>query len=45
MGESLNDLMLRGPKDEWGNLLAETIIHLGHLYLDKSGAAESDTTH
>jgi hypothetical protein len=45
MGDSLIDLMLRGPKDEWGNLLAATIIHMGHVYLEKSGTTENDTAH
>jgi hypothetical protein len=47
MGESLVELILLGPEEEWGNLLAEAIGHIGHAFLEKSGAIEggSDTTH
>jgi hypothetical protein len=47
MGESLVELILLGPEEEWGNLLAEAMGHVAHAFLEKSGAIEggSDTTH
>ena len=45
MGESLVDLIQLGPEDQWGNLLAQAIGHIGQVFLEKSGAAEGDTTH
>ncbi len=45
MGESLVDLILLGPEDQWGNLLAEAMSHIGQVYLEKSGAVEGETTH
>jgi hypothetical protein len=45
MGESLVELILLGPEEEWGNLLAEAMRQIGHLFLEKSGAAQSDTAH
>jgi hypothetical protein len=45
MSESLVELILLGPEDQWGNLLAEAMRQLGDAFLEKSGAVESDTTH
>ena len=45
VGESLNDLILLGPNEEWANLLADAMSHIGAVFLEKSGAVESDTTH
>jgi hypothetical protein len=45
VGESLVELILLGPEEEWGNLLAEAIRNIGDVFLEKSGAIESDTTH
>jgi len=47
MAESLVELILMGPEEEQGNLLAATIAHLGHSFLVKSGVIEggSDMTH
>jgi hypothetical protein len=45
MGESLVELILLGPEDQWGNPLAEAIRDIGEVFLEKSGAVESDTTH
>ena len=45
MGESLVELILLGPEDQWGNLLAEAIHDIGYAFLQKTGAVESDTTH
>jgi hypothetical protein len=41
----LVELILLGPEDQWGNLLAEAIRDIGEVFLEKSGAVESDTTH
>ena len=41
----LVELILLGPEDQWGNLLAEAIRHVGQVFLEKSGAVESETTH
>jgi hypothetical protein len=47
MAESLVDLVLLAPEEEQAKLLAVTISHLGHVFLEKSGAIEagSDTAH
>jgi hypothetical protein len=45
MSESLVELIPLGPEDQWGNLLAEAIRDIGEVFLEKSGAVESDTTH
>ena len=47
MAESLVDLILLAPEEEQAKLLAVTIGHLGHTFLEKSGAVEggSDTAH
>jgi hypothetical protein len=45
MGESLVELIQLGPEDQWGNLLAEAISHIGQVFLEKSGVVQSDTAH
>jgi hypothetical protein len=47
MAESVVELILLGPEEEHGKLLAATIAHLAHAFLGKSGAIEDgqDTTH
>ena len=47
MAESLVDLILLAPEEEQAKLLAVTIGHVGHAFLEKSGAVEgsSDTAH
>ena len=47
MADSLVDLVLLAPQEEQAKLLAVTIAHLGHVFLEKSGAIEgdSDTAH
>ena len=45
VGESLVDLILLGPEDQWGNLLAEAISNIGQAYLEKTGAVEGETAH
>ena len=47
MAESLVDLILLAPEEEQAKLMAVTIGHLGHTFLEKSGAVEggSDMAH
>jgi hypothetical protein len=45
VGESLVDLILLGPEEQWGNLLAEALRQIGDAYLEKSGALERETEH
>ena len=45
VGESLVDLILLGPEDQWGNLLAEAISHIGQVFLEKGGAVDGETAH
>jgi hypothetical protein len=45
MGESLVDLILLGPEDQWSNLLASAIRDIGDTFLEKSGAVQSETAH
>jgi hypothetical protein len=40
MAESVVDLILLAPEEERANLLATTVAHLGHAFLEKSGAIE-----
>ena len=43
--EAFVDLILLGPEDQWGNMLAKAMRHIGDAYLEKSGAVESGTAH
>jgi hypothetical protein len=45
MSESLVELILLGPEEQWGNLLAEAVRDIGEVFLEKSGAVQSNTTH
>jgi hypothetical protein len=45
IAESLVDLILIAPEEEQAKLLAATISHLGHTFLEKSGAVEGHTAH
>jgi hypothetical protein len=47
MAESLVELILFAPEDQHAKLLAATIAHLGHVFLEKCGEVEgsADTTH
>jgi hypothetical protein len=47
MAESLVDVILLAPEEEQARLLAVSIAHLGHVFLEKSGAIEGelDTAH
>ena len=44
MAESLVDLVLLAPEEEQARLLAVSIAHLGHTFLEKSGAIEGDSS-
>jgi hypothetical protein len=43
MAESLVDLILLAPEEEQARLLAVSIAHLGHAFLEKSGAIERES--
>jgi hypothetical protein len=43
MAESLVDLILLVPEEERANLLAATVAHLGHAFLEKSEVIEGDS--
>jgi hypothetical protein len=45
VGESLVELILLGPEEQWGNLLAEAIRQIGDAFLEKSGAIQGETAH
>ena len=47
MAESVVDLILLAREEERANLLATTVAHLGHAFLEKSGAIKggSDMAH
>ena len=45
LGESLVDLIMLGPEEQWGNLLAEAIRQIGDTFLENSGAVEGETAH
>jgi len=45
LGESLVDLIMLGPEEQWGNLLAEAIRQIGDAFLENSGAVEGETAH
>jgi hypothetical protein len=42
MAESLADLILLAPEDEQSKLMADAIASFGHVFLEKSGAVETD---
>jgi hypothetical protein len=44
VAESLVDLILLVPEEERAKLLAATIGHLAHVFLEKSGMIEGDTS-
>jgi hypothetical protein len=44
MAESLVELILFAPEQEQGKLLAAALSHLGHAFLEKSGAIEGGTS-
>jgi hypothetical protein len=42
MVESLADLILLAPEAEQSKLMADALANLGHAFLEKSGAVESE---
>ncbi|HEY2531032.1 MAG TPA: hypothetical protein VGJ20_24385 [Xanthobacteraceae bacterium] len=45
MAESLAELIMLGPKDQWAPLMAEAIRHLGNTLLEDFEGIATDTTH
>jgi hypothetical protein len=45
MSESLAELIMLGPKDQWAGLMAEAIRHLGHTVIEEMEGIESETAH
>jgi hypothetical protein len=45
MAESLAELIMLGPKDQWAPLMAEAIRHLGNTLLEDIEGIATDTTH
>jgi hypothetical protein len=45
VGESLVDLIMLGPEEHWGNLLAEAMRQIGDAFLEKSDAVPGETAH
>jgi hypothetical protein len=41
----LADLIMLGPEEQWGNLLAEAMRQIGDAFLEKSSAVQSETAH
>jgi hypothetical protein len=44
MAESLAELILLAPENEQSKVMADAIASLGHAFLEKSGAIDSDET-
>jgi hypothetical protein len=45
VAESLAELIMLGPKDQWATLTAEAIRHLGQTMLEDIEGGESSTAH
>jgi hypothetical protein len=45
MSESLAELIMLGPKDQWAGLMAEAIRHLGNTMIEDMEGIASDTAH
>jgi hypothetical protein len=47
MSESLVELIMLAPEQEHAKLMAEAMAHIGHVFLQETGAieGESSTTH
>lgn len=45
MAESLAELIMLGPKDQWAGLMAEAIRHLGNTMIEDMEGIASDTAH
>ena len=42
--ESLAELILLAPEGEQAKVMADTLAHFGHMFLEKSGALEPETS-
>ena len=45
MSESLAELIMMAPKEDWALLTAEAIRHLGNTMIEDTTGAGGDTTH
>jgi hypothetical protein len=45
ISESLAELIMLAPKDQWAGLIAEAIRHLGQTVLEEIAGIESGTAH
>jgi hypothetical protein len=45
VAESLAELIMLGPKDQWAGLMAEAIRHLGNTFIEDMEGIASDTAH
>jgi hypothetical protein len=45
MAESLAELIMLGPKDQWAVLLAEAVRHLGNTVIEDVEGIASEATH
>jgi hypothetical protein len=42
--ESLAELILLAPETDQAKIMADALAHLGHMFLEKSGAMEADSS-
>jgi len=45
VAESLAELIMLGPKDQWAVLMAEAVRHLGNTVIEDVSGMASDTAH
>jgi hypothetical protein len=45
VAESLAELIMLGPKDQWAALMAEAVRHLGQTMLEDIEGVETSTAH
>jgi hypothetical protein len=45
MAESLAELIMLGPKDQWAVLMAEAVRHLGNTVIEDVEGVASEATH
>jgi hypothetical protein len=45
VAESLAELIMLGPKDQWAILLAEAVRHLGNTVIEDATGSGSDMAH
>jgi len=44
MVESLAELILLAPESDQSKIMADALAHFGHMFLEKSGALDGDTS-